>query len=225
MTDDPSPTLRRRELGAHLRRLRTERGWTTRDVAEQLGFSVSKVSRMETGARGVNAKDMASLKEFFGLDENFATYLDGIARTGKRRTGILRPTSLETDYVKIEQSGFLDLEWDADTIREYNSGVIPGLLQTARYMEASMLGAVPDVDAPVLRLAIETRRQRQRRLEDRAGTNYRLLDEAALWREVGGPDVMVDQLDYLVDSVRADQVSLSRGDERSSSNAERYTLK
>jgi transcriptional regulator with XRE-family HTH domain len=46
MTDDPSPTLRRRELGAHLRRLRKERGWTTQDVAQRLGFSVSKVSRM-----------------------------------------------------------------------------------------------------------------------------------------------------------------------------------
>ena len=44
-----SPTVRRRELGALLRKLRTGKGLTVEQAADRLLFSMSKLSRMETG--------------------------------------------------------------------------------------------------------------------------------------------------------------------------------
>ena len=46
-----SPTVRRRELGALLRRLREEKGLSVKQVTEHLLCSPSKVSRIETGQR------------------------------------------------------------------------------------------------------------------------------------------------------------------------------
>src|SRR5258708_1094419 len=62
-----SPTIRRRELGALLRALRTEHGLTVEQVAEQLLCSPSKVSRMETGQRGATARDVRDLCDLYGV--------------------------------------------------------------------------------------------------------------------------------------------------------------
>ena len=53
-----SPTVRRRELGARLRELRTGKGLKVEQVAEMLLCSPSKVSRMETGHRSVTLCDI-----------------------------------------------------------------------------------------------------------------------------------------------------------------------
>ena len=210
MTDDPSPTLRRRELGAHLRRLRTERGWTTRDVAEQLGFSVSKVSRMETGARGVNAKDMASLTELFGLDDAWSSHLDSIARTGKKRFDKRSAIVVETDFIGMEDPGFVDLESDAARIREYNSSIIPGLLQTEEYMRPAMLGSAPDVARSSIDRAVAARCERQKVLRRVNPPTFEVVvDEAALRRQVGGAAAMRRQIEYLVACVEQGVVELA----------------
>lgn len=47
-----SPILRRRELAAELRRLRTDRGLTQEQVAKRLDWSPTKMSRIGTGHRG-----------------------------------------------------------------------------------------------------------------------------------------------------------------------------
>src|SRR3954471_21037265 len=56
-----SPTVRRRELGALLRKLRTEKGLTVEQAAEQLMFSMSKLSRMETGHGVATRRDIRDL--------------------------------------------------------------------------------------------------------------------------------------------------------------------
>ncbi len=210
MTDDPSPTLRRRELGAHLRRLRGERGWTTKYVADQLGFSVSKVSRMETGARGVNAKDMASITALFELDETWSSHLDNIAKTGKRRLENRSAIVLDTDFIRLSDPTFVDLERDADRIREYNSLVVPGLLQTEAYMRAAMAGATPDVDPVQFDRSVEIRLERQRILDRPTPPQFHVvLDEAALRRRVGGSAVMREQVGALLDAISRGVVTIS----------------
>src|SRR6202008_3079482 len=62
-----SPTVRRRELGALLRALRTERGFTVEQVAAELLCSPSKVSRMETGQRGATLRDIRDLCDLYGV--------------------------------------------------------------------------------------------------------------------------------------------------------------
>src|SRR5882762_9107949 len=52
-----SPTVRRRELGALLRKLRTDLELTAEEVTGSLLFSPTKLSRIETGQTGATARD------------------------------------------------------------------------------------------------------------------------------------------------------------------------
>jgi hypothetical protein len=53
-----SPTIRRRRLGAELRRQRESAGITIETVAEQLECSASKISRIETGHTTATPRDV-----------------------------------------------------------------------------------------------------------------------------------------------------------------------
>ena len=64
-----SPTVRRRELGALLRALRTENGLTVEQVAERLLCSSSKVSRMETGHGIATPRDIRDLCDLYGVTD------------------------------------------------------------------------------------------------------------------------------------------------------------
>src|SRR5258708_28264866 len=62
-----SPSVSRRRLAAELRRLREKRNLTGEDVAESLGWSASKLSRIELARMGIKAADLASLLTKYGL--------------------------------------------------------------------------------------------------------------------------------------------------------------
>ena len=85
MPANRSPTVRRRELGALLRALRTERGWTAEEVAERLLVSPSKISRQETGQRGVSPRDIRDLCDLYGVEGEPRQRLIDLASEGKQR--------------------------------------------------------------------------------------------------------------------------------------------
>src|SRR5260370_29363286 len=64
-----SPTVRRRELGALLRALRTQKGLTVEQAAERLLFSMSKLSRMETGHGIATPRDIRDLCELYAVTD------------------------------------------------------------------------------------------------------------------------------------------------------------
>src|SRR6266700_8435727 len=64
-----SPTVRRRELGALLRKLRTGKSLTVEQAADRLLFSMSKLSRMETGHGVATARDIRDLCELYGVTD------------------------------------------------------------------------------------------------------------------------------------------------------------
>lgn len=202
MYDDPGPTLHRRELGAHLRRLRLERGWATKDVADRLSCSVSKVSRMETGARGVSQVDARALVAAFNLQGDDADRLLTLARGGKKRIDNRAAIVVESDYIRITDPSFVELERASTHIREYNSLVVPGLLQTESYMRASIRGSMPDLNGASLEDVVSTRLSRQKILSRDDPLSFDvILDEAALRREVGGPDVMGEQISEILKAI------------------------
>lgn len=207
MTDDPTPTTLRRQLGARLRALRVGAGKSAQDVAGALGCSPSKISRIESGARAVSDSDMAALIAYFGVSGGIAEELRVTATGGRRRrrpwVGVA-PT--EGDLQAFVESGFIELERDADRVRELNSGVVPGLLQTADYMRAMMIAAVHD-DEELIERAVAHRMSRQRRL-GRRGQYTVVLDEAVLLRRIGTAKIMARQLQYLEEQSRNGIVDL-----------------
>lgn len=198
-----SPTVRRRELGALLRTLRTEHGLTIEQVAEQLLCSPSKVSRMETGQRGATPRDIRDLCDLYGVtspDER--ARMTKLAAEGKQQGWW---QSYELDYFAT----FVGLEEAATAFQMYQSTTIPGLLQTPDYARAMCGVLVPEVSAERVEEFVEVKRVRQRRLSSEPPLPLSvILDEAVLHRAVGGPAAMARQLDRLIEATNIHQVTI-----------------
>jgi len=191
--DARSPTVRRRELGALLRAMRTEAGMTVEQVAEALLVSPSKVSRLETGQRGASPRDIRDLSALYGVtDAALRDHLDALAKEGKEQAW-WQPYDLP-------YATYVGLEAEATTISDFESGVIPGLLQTPDYARAVHEANMPRLSPAVIERRIEARRTRQAILtrDDEPPTLRAIADEAVLHRVVGGPAVMADQLDHVI---------------------------
>jgi transcriptional regulator with XRE-family HTH domain len=188
-----SPTVRRRELGALLRKLRTEKGLTVEQAAEQLMFSMSKLSRMETGHGVATARDIRDLCSLYEVtDHAERDHMMKLAAEGRRQAWW---QSYDLGYAM-----YVGLEAEAVTISAFQSSVVHGLLHTADYARAGHRGARPLLSPDQIELQIEAKLTRQRILtRDEPPTFRVVLDEAALHRLVGGRQVMAAQLEKILE--------------------------
>ena len=195
MPEVRSPTVRRRELGAILRSLRQARGMTVEQVADALLCSSSKVSRMETGSRAATLRDVRDLCDLYEVtDQAERERMAKLATAGKEQ-GWWQPHELNF-------ATYVGLEAEAKTLIEFRCTIIPGLLQTASYARAMHRIAVPELTPERIEEYIEVRLTRQRLLLERRDPPLQLItviDEAMLHRVVGGPAVMAEQLERLVE--------------------------
>jgi transcriptional regulator with XRE-family HTH domain len=194
VADTRSPVLRRRELGAMLRALRTEKGLTVEQVAESLLCSPSKVSRLETGHRGASPRDIRDLSDLYQVDPAQREHLARLAKQGRDQAW-WQPYGLPYET-------YMGLEADARRISDYEPGVFPGLLQTPDYARAVHEAAMPKLSAAVIEQRIEVRLVRQAVLtrEDPPAPQLEaIVDEAVLRRPVGGPAVMSAQIDRAIE--------------------------
>jgi transcriptional regulator with XRE-family HTH domain len=191
------PTIRRRRLGAALRRLREDAGLSTTEVAEHLGWSHSKISRIETAKSPVTAADVQALLNHYEVPDPEAESLLRLAREAKQRGWWHSYSEVLPEWFE----SYLGLEAEASKISSYEPLVIPGLLQIEEYA-AAVLGAHALRTTPdEIERAVELRRARQSRL-NRDGEPIMLdavIGEAALRQLVGGPEVMAAQLQHLVE--------------------------
>ena len=197
-----SPTVRRRELGALLRALRTERGLTVDHVAAELLCSPSKVSRMETGQRAATPRDIRDLCELYSVtDAAERERLMELAREGKQQGWWQSFSLAHRTYVGLEQ--------DAISLTIFHSTVIPGLLQVADYTRAIHQAATPSFDDAAIEERVEERRKRQQILTaENAPAVEIILDEAVLHRPLGGLVAMRSQLDHLIEMAERPNISI-----------------
>jgi len=198
-----SPVLRRRELGAMLRALRTEAGMTVEQVAESLLCSPSKVSRLETGHRGASARDIRDLSDLYQVDPAQREHLTELARESKAQAW-WQPYGLP-------YATYVGLEAEATCISDYGSGVFPGLLQTPDYARVIHESAIPKTDPALIEQQIEVRLVRQavlRREEPPPPRLEAIMDEAILRRPVGGPKVMGAQIGRVIEACELPNVNI-----------------
>jgi transcriptional regulator with XRE-family HTH domain len=199
----PSPTVRRRELGARLRALRAKSGFTVEDVAGWMEVSPAKISRIETAARGVSLADVRFLCELYEVGAEERDRLLRLARESRRRSWWQQyglPESLAT-YIGLEDA--------AVSIHQYETSLVPPLLQTEDYARALVTGAAPDLAAEQVDALVQARLTRQSLLAaDQPPELWAVVDEAALHRLVGGPEVMRTQLEALADRSRPRNIIL-----------------
>ena len=204
-TSDPraqSPVVCRRELGTLLHNLRTSRGMTVDQVADHLMCSRNKVRQMETGFRAGTVRDVRDLCDLFGVTEDDERdHLMDLARIAKQRG--------RWHSYGLQFSTYAGLEVAASSIEEYVSAVVPGLLQTADYARA-ILSCWDSVLRPeVIEQRVGDRLNRQLRLREADPPNtWFILGEEALHRLVGGPVVMIAQLNRLIEIAELPNVTI-----------------
>jgi hypothetical protein len=87
---------------------------------------------------------------------------------------------------------YLTLEPRAHRIMAYQPRFIPDLLQTPDYARAALLMRHPDADPRAIEAHLKMRMLRQQQTLGRAAI-WALLEQAALQRQVGSPQIMRDQ--------------------------------
>jgi transcriptional regulator with XRE-family HTH domain len=185
-----------------LRRYREAAGVTIDVVAERLGCSPSKVSRIETGHTGVTPGDVQDMLDIYRVDPGIATELLQIARDARQK-GWWHPFST------VLNSAYVGLEAEARSVRTYEQQVIPGLLQSEDYAMALIRSARWDDTDQRNAQRVRVRMERQSLLiQDDPIDLWVVLDEAVVSRPVGGDAVMRDQLRQLIDAARLPNVTL-----------------
>ncbi|BCJ53197.1 transcriptional regulator [Actinoplanes sp. NBRC 14428] len=197
-----SPTIRRRRLGAELRRYRDAAGVTIDAAAERLGCSPSKVSRIETGHTSATPRDVKDMLDIYGVAGAASDELVQIAREARQK-GWWHPFST------VLTGAYVGLEAAAKSIRAYEQQVVPGLLQTDKYAIAMIRAArLGDTDREIEQ-RVRVRMARQALLiQDDPIDLWVVLDEAVLSRPVGGDEVMRDQLLRLAEMTQLPNVTL-----------------
>jgi transcriptional regulator with XRE-family HTH domain len=199
---DASPTIRQRELGLRLRKLRTGLGLTVEEVADKLMCSAAKISRMETGARRPALRDVRDLCALYNVDESAAAELMKLTREAREQ-------GWWTQYDDLNLSPYVGLEQDASSITAYCMYYLHGLVQTEDYARAIINAIAPKIEPAILQQRVEARVRRQELLEQASPPNYRLLlDEAALRRPVGGPALMAAQIAKILELSAAGKVRI-----------------
>ena len=200
------PTVRRRRLGAELRRLREANSLKLEEVAEQLGLAPSTLSRIETGKAPTKTAYLTTMLGLYGVDDPAVRkVLVDMAREGHRK-------GWWSIYDDVLPSGFdiyVGLEAEASALRSYETDVVHGLLQTTEYALAVLRELRPrDSDEQISR-GVDLRMQRQRLLDhDPPLDLWLILDEGAIRRNIGGAKVMGPQLGHLIQASRWSNVTL-----------------
>jgi transcriptional regulator with XRE-family HTH domain len=189
-------SIQRRRIGAELRELRKKANLTLDEVARRFDWSVSKASRMELGRVPISPRDVRDLLDLYGLaDDERRDAMVEAARGGRERDWWHE----YDDLIGRQFAIYLGFEKDATSVRNYESLLIPGLLQTPEYAREIFRAAWPAERPDDHERRVAARMQRQTLLTRPAPPEVCvILDEAALHRGVGGPDVMHVQLVKLV---------------------------
>jgi transcriptional regulator with XRE-family HTH domain len=197
-----SPTVRGRRLIRELERLRHDSGLSMEAAAKQLGWSVSKLYRLENGRSKISTDDLVDMLDLYGVRSPRREALVQLGRDARRR-------GWWTAYTDIFTGSYIAMEAEASSIR-VNAHVIPGLFQTPGYAHAVITGTRPSVGPEEAERRVAARTARQDALFSRTEQPeiHVILDEAVLHRQVGGPAVMAQQLEALAETSTWPQVTL-----------------
>ena len=194
MPDTDAPTLRKWELGSRLRRLRLKADLSVEDAADRLLCSPSKISRLETGARGASPRDVRDLCDLYDVDKAERAELMELARP------IREPAYWKGMEARPNYATYMELEAAATTVHCWDTVRIPTLLQTEQYSRAVISAVEPHYSTKAVGRLVETRRYRKRLLDDSPPLQLRcVIDEAAFHRQVGGPEAMAAQITHVVE--------------------------
>lgn len=196
-----SPTLL--AFGNQLKRLRNAAGLSQERLATHLGVTGQYIYLVEKGQTRCKRE--------------FATEADKVLDAGGALVQYWLDLIMDAAYPTWFD--WPSVETEAVEMTSYSINVVDGLFQTPAYASAILHGNKDAVDARLRRQEILTR-------SDPPPPDYTLLlDEEALLREVGSPQIMHEQLEYLATratelaEILTIQIIPARGDHDGNSGA------
>jgi hypothetical protein len=195
---NPSPTLRRRSLSVELLRLRKAKGLTAEEADIANGWTKGKTARMERNEWvRPDPRDIRDLLDLYeATDTHRREELLSWARQGREK-GWWHPYRA---MLSEELTTFIGLEYGASSLRVFELAVIPGILQTADYARAHMQRRPGELAIDEIDKRVDIRVARQQILTGPDPTRLRVVvDEAALRRAAGGPEIMRAQMHHLME--------------------------
>lgn len=182
--------------------MRVQAGLTLAEAATKLDKTKSALSGLETGQSRVDVHFARSMMDLY--DRYDPDLLDLVRQS--------RSAGWWVQYLspRYRDRGFTGLAADASAKIELCLVLIPGLLQTEAYARAIFDGRLHPWTAQELANNVALRMARQRRLTDPEHPIdlVALIDESALHKNVGGMEVMHDQLRHLVKSAELPAVTI-----------------
>jgi transcriptional regulator with XRE-family HTH domain len=203
MASQDSPSVRERRLARELRSMRAAVPLHGKEVAVRLGWSPSKVSRIETGRIGVSPEDLDRLLELYAVPEEQATFLRRLAPSA-------RPRGWWDAYADTLSAGYANLirlEAGSRALRAYGALVPHALLRTPDYVRQVILSTWERPSSAEIDRRMQVCRRRQDLLDPTTAEGpiqfSAVLDESVLRRAAYAPgqhgdgSVMRGQLDWL----------------------------
>ncbi len=206
MPEEVGPAVRRRQLSRQLRELRTAAGFTTMEAAAAAtGLSRATISRIESAKQVILPRTVRLLCQIYGIGSPSLDHLLRLAEESDDRGWQVA----YADTVPTWFERYVGEEADATEMRTYESEFVPGLLQTRDYCRAVHVASGPDVTDADADRAVALRMARQARLTaKRPPKLHAVVNEAVLYREVGGPAVLDDQLRHLITLAQRPNITL-----------------
>ncbi len=204
MSQPPSPSQQR--LLSILRGLRAGAGLTTYQLAERLGWSQSRVTRIENGVIQASADDADAWAEATGADPGTRADLSALAYSAWNEVRSWRVS--HRGGLAARQREVSQMEHQAAEIRQFQPEAIPGLLQSEAYarrtLELADVTGKGGADA-----GARARIKRQSVLRESGHAFDFVLGEGALRWRPGARELMTEQLGHLLAAASLPSVSLS----------------
>ena len=195
MSKNPTISLRSQWLGDRLKRARRRAGMTLQEIAEQMQVADTTLGRFEKGTVRIRRPYVKEMINFYGISKR--SERDALLQLNE---DAWRKDWWEGDTSDLETE-FLDYTWleaRATNISQYESMLVPGLLQTRSYARAVIENGA-SASAEMVDRSTELRMARQRMLFRENPVRLSVvLDEAVLRRPIGGAETLTDQLFELI---------------------------
>ncbi|MEU2423517.1 helix-turn-helix transcriptional regulator [Streptomyces sp. NPDC007851] len=200
-----APTVLRMILGRRLQERRQDAGVSLEDAARALRVTTLTIRRLEKAEVALKPLYVEKLLQTYGADrqelDEFVAFAERANEPGWWHT--------YRDVLPTWFSAYVSLETGASTLRTYEPHYVTGLLQTHAYARSVLSGGFPNDSDEDLTRRVNLRLRRQALLErPDAPTLWVVMEEAVLHRVVGGPEVMREQIERLLEVSELKHVSV-----------------
>lgn len=197
------PTVRSRRLGTRLGTYRQQSGLSGTELAAQIGIHQGTWSKIESGKAKLSPNVLTRTVDELNIPAEVAAQLETLRRKADEPGWWQDYGDILSEAVQM----LIELEADASWIRTYEGEVIPGLLQTRDYAERVITAVSPHIRVADIDRYLELRMKRQKRLTEGLRLTA-IVGEAAIRQQIGGPDVLREQLRHITRVVREYDVTV-----------------